>query len=178
MGWRVRKRGRSSMRFKAILLSLCLAASPALADVQSLYTSLQDCVAVGRVQLPTRELVEAPDVGIRQCKGVGAFTVFMLDEDPRSFLALESGGHVYSLEQPMAAAFPLGQFPNVAATKLAEWRVDGAGKPQALIVRVSYLDADTSEPRSTLMVFNLRAFPPQFLGYAARNEEARILADR
>ncbi|WP_036293404.1 hypothetical protein [Methylosinus sp. PW1] len=149
-------------------------AAPA-AEPKSQYSSLQNCPAVDRLKLASRTLARGDRTAIFRCAGVGGFSVYVVDDDPRSFLVLERGKTLYSLERPMASAFSLGNFPNVTGAKQAEWRLDPAGAPAGLIVRVAYQRADGAAA-STLMVFDLRG-EPVVIGAAKTNEEARDLID-
>lgn len=137
------------------------------------YTSLLDCRTVNRLKLPNRVV----DAGVFRCKGAGGYAVYVVEDDPRSFLVLERGKKLFSLEKPMVETFTLGDFPNVSGTAKAEWRVDASGKPVALIVRVAYRKPDNGKAASTLLVFDLRGDAPALVGSAATNEDARSLAD-
>jgi hypothetical protein len=91
-------------------------------------------------------------------------------------------GASYPLEREMVSEFRLGHFPNVAATRMMEWRVDSKGQPQAIIVRVAYLRVDAQAASeqaraSTLMAYSLSWGVPRFLGHATDNAAARRLAD-
>jgi hypothetical protein len=114
--------------------------------------------------------------GIFRCKGVGGFSVYVVDEDPRSFLVVEREKKLFSLEAPMVGDFKLGDFPNVAGAKMAEWRLDPHGTPTGLIVRVSYQRSGSGAAASALLVFDLRG-EPLLLGSANTNEEARGMID-
>ncbi|TDX67084.1 hypothetical protein EDE12_101626 [Methylosinus sp. sav-2] len=153
----------------------CHACAAPAAEPKSQYSSLQNCPATDRLKLANRTLERSGRTAIFHCAGVGGFSVYVVDDDPRSFLVLERGKTLYSLERPMASAFSLGNFPNVTGAKLAEWRLDPAGAPAGLIVRVAYQRADGAAA-STLMVFDLRG-EPMIIGAAKTNEEARDLID-
>lgn len=163
-----------SATFLLALASLCLAAGARAGELKSQYTPLQNCPAVERLKLANRTLERSDRTGLFRCAGPAGFSVYVVDDDPRSFLVLERGGKLYSLERPMVLAFTLGNFPNVAGAKQAEWRLDG-GAAAGLIVRVAYQRADGSAA-STLMVFDLRG-EPLLIGAAKTNEEARGLID-
>jgi hypothetical protein len=162
------------MRSLTILtLTASFISSSSLAqDVKPQYTSLQDCKTVRSLKLPDRVLKD----GVFRCTGAGGYGVYVAEDDPRSFLVLERGKKVYSLEKPMIEEFTLGDFPNVSGTKKAEWRI-AAGKAVALIVRVAYVKPETLKQGSTLLVFDLRGEAPTLIGAATSNDEARKLAD-
>jgi hypothetical protein len=152
-------------------LQVASAASSAGAPLQSRYTSLQECASVERLELGERTV----ESSAFRCPGLDQFSLYVVEEDPRSFLVLERDGKRYSLERPMVREFALGDFPNVAGAKKAEWRLDAAGKAVGLIVRVSYMrDGATA---SALFVFDLRGAPPALLGAVKTNEEARALVE-
>jgi hypothetical protein len=65
---------------------LFLPAPAAAAALKSQYSSLQDCETLDRLKLPSRTLEKSASTGIFRCKGVGGFSVYVVDEDPRSFL--------------------------------------------------------------------------------------------
>jgi hypothetical protein len=154
------------------------AAPAAAAQGQSLYSDLQNCPQVSRLRLPDRVIESGRASSVSRCEGVGGYTVYVVDDDPRSFLALERGGRMFSLERPMSTGFRLGAMPNVAGSKKAEWRLDARGEAAGLIVRVSYQRTDGSRaPGSTLLVFDLRGVPA-YVGAAKTNEEARDLVDQ
>lgn len=137
------------------------------------YTSLQDCAPAPHLKLPARTI----ERGAFRCDGVDSYSVYVVEDDPRSFLALERGKKLYSLEKPMVGDFSFGDFPNVAGAKKAEWRLDASGKAVGLIVRVSYLRTANGGAASTLMVFDLRGSAPTLIGATGANEEARLLVD-
>jgi hypothetical protein len=137
------------------------------------YTSLQDCAPAPHLKLPARTIEQ----GAFRCEGVDGYSVYVVDDDPRSFLVLERGKKLYSLEKPMVGDFSLGDFPNVAGAKKAEWRLDASGKAVGLIVRVSYLRTANGGAASALMVFDLRGAAPALIGATGANEEARLLVD-
>jgi hypothetical protein len=141
-------------------------------EITPQYTSLQDCKQVSRLKLPNRVVKD----GVFRCKGAGGYGVYVVEDDPRSFLVLERGKKLFSLAKPMNEEFSLGDFPNVSGAKNAEWRIAG-GKALALIVRVAYQKQETGKAASTLLAFDLRGATPTLIGAAAGNEEARRLAD-
>lgn len=154
-------------------LAACLLSLPAGAqEIRPQYSSLQDCSSVRRLKLSDRLLQD----GLFRCRGAGGYGVYVVEDDPRSFLVLERGKKLFSLEKPMATEFTAGDFPNVSGTRNAEWRMAG-GRAVALIVRVAYQKAETGKNASTLLVFDLRGDAPALIGAASGNEEARRLAD-
>jgi hypothetical protein len=155
---------------------LFLAAPAAAEALESQYSSLRDCETLDRLKLPSRTLEKGASTGIFRCKGVGGFIVYVVDEDPRSFLVVEREKTLFSLEKPMVGDFKLGDFPNVAGAKMAEWRLDSHGRPAGLIVRVSYQRSGSGAAASALFVFDLRG-EPVLLGSTDTNEEARSLID-
>jgi hypothetical protein len=162
------------MRFLTFLsLAACLISANSLAqEIKPQYTSLQDCKTVKSLKLADRELTD----GVFRCKGAGGYGVYVIEADPRSFLVLQRGKQLFSLEKPMLHEFQLGDFPNVSGTKNAEWRVAG-GKAVALIVRVAYQKRETGKAASTLLAFDLRGDAPALIGAASGNDQARQLAD-
>lgn len=157
-----------------------LAAGPKL---RSLYTSLQKCKSVERLQLPERTLKQAKGSGILRCRGINGYSIYVIDDDPRSWLVLERENRLAPLDRQMVSDFKIGNFPNVAGSKNAEWRVDRRGKAVGLIVRVSYQRSDISanspaSQASALFAFDIRDFPPSLLGIAQNNAEARELLDK
>lgn len=155
------------------LASLLLAGGAKAEELKSQYTSLQDCATIDRLKLSDRTLEKSDRTGIFRCVGIGGFSVYVVDDDPRSFLVLERDKKLFSLEKPMVVDFKLGHFPNVSGAKKAEWRLDAQGKPTGLIVRVSYQRSDASNAAaSALLVFDLRG-EPVLVGAAKTNEEAR-----
>lgn len=156
-----------------LTLAVCLVSFASRAqEIKSQYTSLQECKAVKALKLPDRALKD----GVFRCKGAGGFSIYVVEEDPRSFLVLERGKKLFSLEKPMIEEFTLGNFPNVSGTKKAEWRI-AAGKAVALIVRVAYQKPENGKGSSTLLAFDLRGDAPALIGAASSNDEARRLAD-
>jgi hypothetical protein len=173
------------MRWIGWMSGMCLGLVAAAAQAEPLkpvYTSLQDCPAIKSIALPERVVTASRYEGLRRCKGVAGYDLVVVDQDPRSFLVLEVGGRVHSLEEPMVRLFPLGHFPDISTTKAVEWRVDGRGRPAGFIVRVHYQDPNVpataaAAQRSTLMVFDLRSLPPRMIGMTTDNAAARRLAD-
>ncbi|WP_424361097.1 hypothetical protein [Methylocystis parvus] len=161
-------------QFTASALLALLAATAARAETfESDYTSLQDCAPAPHLKLPSRTIEQ----GAFRCDGVAGYSVYVVDDDPRSFLVVERGDKLYSLEKPMVGAFAPGDFPNVVGAKKAEWRLDASGKAVGLIVRVSYLRKESGGAASALMAFDLRGAAPALIGVAGANEEARLLVD-
>ena len=161
------------MRSLTISLALCLVSSIGLAqEIKPQYTSLQDCKTVKSLKLPDRVMKDR----VFRCKGAGGYTAYVVEDDPRSFLILERGKKLFSLEMPMVNEFTLGNFPNVSVTKKAGWRI-ASGKAVALIARVAYQKPENGKEASTLLVFDLRGDAPALIGAATGNDEARKLAD-
>jgi hypothetical protein len=161
------------MRSLTISLAICLVSSIALSqEIKPQYTSLQDCKTVKSLKLPDRDLKD----GVFRCKGAGGYTVYVVEDDPRSFLVLERGKKLFSLEKPMVTEFSLGEFPNVSGAKKAEWRI-ASGKAVALIVRVAYQKPENGKEASTLLAFDLRDDAPALIGAATGNDDARKLVD-
>jgi len=118
------------MRSLTISLALCLVSSIGLAqEIKPHYTSLQDCKTVKSLKLPDRGMKD----GVFRCKGAGGYTVYVVEDDPRSFLVLERGKKLFSLEKPMVNEFTLGNFPNVSVTKKAGWRI-ASGKAKLMVL--------------------------------------------
>ncbi|WGJ16081.1 hypothetical protein QEV83_07515 [Methylocapsa sp. D3K7] len=151
--------------------------------LRSLYTTLQKCKSVERLQLPERTLGQAKGSGILRCRGINGYSIYVIDDDPRSWLVLERDNRLAPLDRQMVSDFKIGNFPNVAGSKNVEWRVDRHGKAVGLIVRVSYQRSDISanspaSQASALFAFDIRDFPPSLLGIAQNNAEARELLDK
>lgn len=165
----------------AALAGLFFAATPADAApaLTSTYSSLQHCASRARLDLPGRKFETGDRVGIFACKGVGGYGVYVIEYDPRSFLALERGGVRHSLEKPLIFDFKLGYFPSVSGAQKAEWRLDPEGKPIGLIVRVAYqLPEGAGAEASALAAFDLQGAEPALLGFAKTNDAARDLVDK
>jgi hypothetical protein len=161
------------MRSLTISLAICLVSSIGLAqEIKPQYTSLQDCRTVKSLRLSDRVLKD----GVFRCRGAGGYTVYVVEDDPRSFLVLERGKKLFSLEKPMVDEFSPGDFPNVSGARNAEWRI-ASGKAVALIVRVAYQKQENGKGASTLLAFDLRGDAPVLIGAATGNDEARKLAD-
>lgn len=157
----------------------------AAAEAQPLtpvYTTIQNCTPLQRLALPGRTITRTDATAAARCKGVAGIDLAVVEEDPRSWLAVLAPGGAYPLSREMVQDFKLGHFPSVTATKMVEWRVTAAGQPVALIVRLHYQDAEPSAngtlaQRSTLMVFDLRRLPPRLIGMTTNNDAARRMAD-
>jgi hypothetical protein len=97
-----------------LTLAACLVSSGSLAqEIKPQYTSLQACAAVKSLKLPDRVLKD----GVFRCKGAGGYAAYVVEADPRSFLVLQRGKKIFSLEKPMVDEFSLGDFPNVLERK-------------------------------------------------------------
>lgn len=167
--------------FLAGLVLLC-AGQVQAQGLTSVYTSIQNCPALQSLAMADRTVSRAQGFGIMRCKGTGGLDLAVIDEDPRSWLAVIAGRFVYGLHQPMVQSFKLGHFPDVSTTKVVEWRVNGEGAPEAFIVRVHYQDPNVpatqaNAQRTTLMVFSLRNLPPRLVGMTTDNAAARRMAD-
>ena len=164
-------------------LMLCCAALSAEAQgLSPVYTSIQNCPSLQSLTLADRTVSRAQGFGIMRCKGTGGLDLAVVDEDPRSWLAVIAGRYVYGLHAPMVQGFKLGHFPDISTTKVVEWRVNGEGSPEAFIVRVHYQDPNvpatqSNAQRSVLMVFSLRTLPPRLVGMTSDNGAARRMAD-
>jgi hypothetical protein len=177
------------MRFDRVLglAAVMFVASPqgpalaAATQLRSVYTTLQKCKRVTELELPERTLRRSAGDSVVKCPGVDGYSIYLIDDDPRSWLVLERDKRLASLERQMVSEFKLGNFPNVAATKVAEWRVDRSGKAWGLIVRVAYQRSDISANSaaaraSALLTFDVRAEnEPALLGATSDNAEARAL---
>ncbi len=160
-----------------IFVGLLTSGAASAEALRSQYTSLQDCETLERLKLPGRALEKGVGTGIFRCKGIDNYSVYVIEDDPRSFLVLGRDGKLFSLEKPLVSNFKLGEFPNVSGAKKAEWRLGADGKAAGLIIRVSYQRADKAgAAASALFVFDLRG-EPAFIGSASTNEEARGLID-
>jgi hypothetical protein len=155
-------------------LLLLLSEAHAQTGLSSHYTSLQRCRPIARLDIGERVLQRSPITAIRRCNGLKGWSLFVVDDDPRSWLVLSRGGQTYPLNHAMVDTFEAGYFPNITSSSKAEWRVDRFGTPVALIVRVSYQSKnDATRTQSGLFVVNLTASSPTVAGIARTNEEAR-----
>jgi len=148
---------------------------------RSVYTTLQKCKAVERLELPERTLDGKRGAGISRRPGVDGYSIYVIDDDPRSWVVLERNKHLASLERQMVSDFKLGYFPNVASAKVAEWRLNASGKAVGLILRVFYQRADVCANSRTaraaaFLTFDVRDEEnPVLLGSGANNSGARDL---
>lgn len=159
----------------ALLVVSTVAAAAAGAD--SRYTSL---VAPG---------CRSPDQGMDthygergltalECPAPPGHRLFIVADDARSWIDLEAMGHDWSSEDAIIRDHPVGHFPNVAGSEVAEWRLDGTGAPHALIFRVKAQDPEAPD-RSLSQLYVVRIGPgaPCLLGRVSGNDAARALAD-
>ena len=121
------------------------------------------------------------------CPGVGGWSVWVVDEQERTYLVLRRKGFSLNLRREIFSG-SLGLFPgihspdNPAAESRAEWRLTNHSAPRALIVRIHGQDPEKSlqvDPhpyQSRLLVVRLGA-DACVLGIASNNEVARQLAD-
>ncbi|QGM44541.1 hypothetical protein [Methylocystis heyeri] len=168
---------RTSLRRLLLIAGILLSGAAQAEEGKSQYTSLQNCETLDHLKLPGRVIEKGDGAGIFRCKGIDDYSVYVIDQDPRSFLVLGKGGKLFSLEKPLLSDFKLGEFPNVSGAQKAEWRLDADGKAAGLIVRVSYMRTDKpGASASALFVFDLRG-DPALIGSAPTNEEARGLID-
>lgn len=170
-----------TLLFGLVVCGLSLGAAEAQ-SLKPVYTPIQNCAPLQRLVLPGRTITRTDATAAARCKGVGGYDLAVVEEDPRSWLAVIAPGGTYPLSREMVQEFRLGHFPSVIDTKMVEWRVDGAGRPVAFIVRLHYQDPDTpadspSARRSTLMVFSLAGLPPRLVGMTTDNAAARRMAD-
>lgn len=155
-----------------VAAGLLAASTCGVAAEETVYTPLKPCPAA-RLAYDGRVF----DQGVRRCKGAGGYSVYVLGDDVRSWLMLERGGRLQSLEAEMNSRFEPGHFPTVEESRVLEWRID-RGAPVALIVRVAYQDRDDAfKAGSVLVVYDLTGPQPRFLGYHKTNEAARRAAD-
>lgn len=138
----------------------------------SQYTTLQECAQLQSYSVDGQSYEAAGSTYISQCPGRGGWALIVVEQEPRSFIVLDNGERAYSLEADM---LDVGDFPNVTATKLAEWRLDSQGRPVALIFQVSYMSGNAA--KTMLMVQDLRIMPPALIGTTTSNVKARKLAD-
>ena len=158
----------------ACLASLgLLAAAPACAQsVQYSSLKLKDCPAEKNLRLPDQDVT----ANAVRCKAPAGWQLFVVDEDPRSYVVLGQGEGKNRRLFSTLTDVQLGQFPNIGETP-AEWRLDAAGKPYAFIVRLRFQDnANPEQGRSRLIVYRLDK-GPRFVGHYATNEQARAAAD-
>jgi|GEM_PF-1801415 len=144
---------------------------------QSRYTSLdQDCeTSVYRGQ------------PAEKCPVVGGWSVWVVAEQERTYLVLQSKGFSLNLRREMFSG-NLGLFPDIhspdnpTAEPRAEWRLSSGSVPRAFIVRVhgqdpgKSLQDDPHPYQSRLLVVRLGG-NACVLGIVRTNEEARQLAD-
>ncbi len=159
----------------------CLAADGA--EPSSLYTpiSASGCAA------PSPEVANAyaaHDLAVEECPAPPPYRLFVVSSDARSWVDLRRNDRTWSTEQRVVYSrevLALGQFPNVAGSEVAEWRLNSHGQPRALIVRLKLVapseDARGAATLSRLLVIGLSADTVCDLGLAKSNEEARRLAE-
>lgn len=161
------------------LMLLLSTPGDAAETMESRYAPLQDCASVKQLALPGRKAETSGATAIFRCPGVGGYSVYVIEDDPRSFLVLERDKKLFSFERQMVSEFALGNFPNVAGAKKSEWRMAPNGDVAGLIVRVSYQRKDDAgDAASALFSFDLSGARPVLLGHATTNEEARALVDK
>ena len=161
----------SRARWPALLAAACMGflASHALAQ-SSEYSVLKDCPDAKNLHLPG---LEGTANAVR-CKAPAGYALYIVEEDPRSYVVLGYGKNKLFSTQPHTQM--LGLFPNIGDSP-AEWRLDKGGKPYALIVRLLFQDADTPDKGlSRLQVYALQP-TPRFVGNFVSNEQARQAAD-
>ncbi len=156
-----------------ILWSIAAAA----AGVDSRYTPLvaPDCrpVAAG-----ARARYDARGLEADECPAPAGYRLFIVSDGARSWLDLEAGGRLWQGEDAVIREAPVGLMPNIAGSRVAEWRLGPAGTPRALIFRVTAQDPNSPDRnRSQLYVVGLGPGGPCLLGRVAGNEAARALAD-
>ncbi|MEK4034417.1 hypothetical protein WOC76_11800 [Methylocystis sp. IM3] len=147
------------------------------APFSSLYSSLKKCQTVESLGLPDRTIRRSDREGVVRCPGQGGFTVYIVDQDPRSWLVLERGGVRAPLQREMVGEFKLGEFPTVSEQGMMEWRLDRRKAVRGFIVRVEYQIPGSTEPASALLAFLLENGKPRLLGATTSNEKARALID-
>ena len=164
---------RHSLRLKAWMLAAALLGVAASALAQSSeYSPLKNCPAAKKLRLPS-QVVDADAV---RCKAPKGWSLYIVEEDPRSYVVLGYGqGQLFSTQTDTQ----LGLFPNVGESP-AEWRVDAAGRPYAFIVRQWFQDEKSpnqDRAMSRLLVYKLQP-APQLVGAFADNVQARAAADK
>lgn len=178
----------AAARIQSILLAAalnvvgCLAADGA--ESRSLYTPISSsgCAA------PSPEVAKAyavRDLAVEECPAPPPYRLFVVSSDARSWVDLRRNNHTWSTEQRVVYSrevLALGQFPNVAGSDVAEWRLNPHDKPHALIVRLR-LASPSAEARgaasiSRLLVIRLSEDAACDLGLASSNEGARQLAEK
>jgi hypothetical protein len=161
-----------------VALLLLVATLPsAAAGADSRYTPLlaPDCrpVAAG-----DRERYVARGLEADECPAPAGYRLFVVSDGARSWIDLDAGGRLWPGEDAVIRGAPVGLMPNVAGAKVAEWRLDGAGTPRALIFRVTAQNPEAPDRNlSQLYIVGLGPGEPCLLGRVAGNEAARTLAD-
>ncbi|MBK7674656.1 hypothetical protein [Accumulibacter sp.] len=166
----------------ALHVATCLAADGS--ELTSLYTplSLSGCAA------PSPEVAKAyaaRDLAVEECPAPSPYRLFVVSTDARSWVDVRRNDRTWSTEQRVVYSqevLALGQFPNVAGSNRAEWRLNQYGRPRALIVRLKLVappeNAREAATVSRLLVIGLSDDAACDLGLARSNEEARQLADK
>lgn len=167
-----------TMMRNVMLIVGIVAATPALADFDSAYTSLDfNNVEICTNLTPAPTPGEPDDGVVYECQGFGPYVVSFQEGDLRSFVAYgtESGDHCSAMQT-------FGGFNSVGST--IEWRLKD-GKPIATILRwsVSYDPEDSSKQMSWLVVTRLEAENSCHMAYVEgaypkANEEARDMVDK
>lgn len=168
-----------SYRFSIISLFILLSflsVNSSWADsqkIQSHYTSIQesDC------KKPADAVVALYDkrgLSVQECPGTGAWKVFFVSSDARSWLDISSGNQFWSTEQQVVYKNEFGNFPNVGDEKL-EWRTIVGGKPVGLIFKIIVQDQnDANKSQSRLFVLKLGENTAMFCGVAKKRPGAYI----
>jgi hypothetical protein len=161
----------------------CLAADGA--EPSSLYTPISASVCAA----PSPELAKqyaARKLAVEECPAPPPYRLFVVSSDARSWVDLRRNNRTWSTEQRVVYSrevLALGQFPNVAGSEVAEWRLNAHGKPLALIVRLRLAAPPSAEARgaasiSRLLVIGLSEDAACDLGLASSNGGARQLAEK
>jgi len=126
------------------------------------------------------ERYAARDLGAQECPGLAPFRVFFIASDTSSWLDVAYPGGLWSAEQAVVYEHPVGLFPNVGSGG-SEWRLDDAGRPVALIVRIEAQDPEQPDQperiRSELLVVRLQPDGACLIGRDADLAAARAIAD-
>lgn len=120
----------------------------------------------------------ARGLGVQECRGTGGWRLLVVASDANTWIELRSPRVAWSGEDAIIYKDPIGQFPSIASSSPVEWRIDSAGEPRALIVRIAAQSQQDSRTRVTrLLVVRLERERACVIGRAVTNTEARRLAD-
>ena len=143
---------------------------------RSVYTRVDRKSCTSPTELTTE--FRARGLGVQECRGTGGWRLLVVASDANTWIELRSPRVAWSGEDAIIYKNPIGQFPSIASSSPVEWRIDSAGEPTALIVRIAAQSQQDSRTRVTrLLVVRLERERACVIGRAVTNTEARRLAD-